>query len=51
MIKNILKLEGVQKLGKNEQKNVKGGRRNISIERQCSSCEILLNNVCVQVCL
>ncbi|WP_299439753.1 hypothetical protein [uncultured Aquimarina sp.] len=55
MLKSVLNLEGVQRLNRNEQKIIKGGRElepNLpSGSPECNGCEILRFNVCVPVCL
>ena len=38
MLKNILNLEGAQKLTKNEQKSISGGRMALAIEGSCKKC-------------
>jgi hypothetical protein len=47
MLKNILKLEGAQKLSKNEQKEVKGGRPNCYPGFYCPKGQYCLNGQCV----
>ncbi|SEL36746.1 hypothetical protein SAMN04487910_2252 [Aquimarina amphilecti] len=48
MLKNILNLEGVQKLKKTEQKSVRG---NGFPPLACGVCEIRLGGTCINVCL
>lgn len=57
MLKNILNLEGVQKLDRNTRKTIKGGGRELDpnlrpVEPVCNQyCEILVGSTCVPVCL
>lgn len=47
MLKNILNLEGVQKLNKTQQNSVKGN----GIRPTCNSCEVWVFNSCQNICL
>lgn len=50
MLKNILNLEGIQKLNKAEQKSVTGNGSFLG-ERECGTCEIRVIGGCENICL
>lgn len=50
MLKNVLNLEDVQKLNRNEQKVINGGRFNIGGLPIASSCDFNSLTSCLNVC-